>query len=66
MGNAPMCDSYEARLIKLLDASIPGEAQRKFVKRRFFHSLPVPFDSTVVVSACSGFISSKASPTLAS
>jgi hypothetical protein len=24
-GESPMCDSYEARLIKLLGASIPGE-----------------------------------------
>jgi len=23
-GQSPMCDSYEARLIELLDASIPG------------------------------------------
>ena len=25
-GQCPMCDSYEARLIKLLDASTPGES----------------------------------------
>ena len=25
-GECPMCDSYEARLIKLLDASLPGES----------------------------------------
>ena len=25
-GQCPMCDSYEARLIELLDASIPGES----------------------------------------
>jgi hypothetical protein len=25
-GQCPMCDSYEARLIKLLDASLPGES----------------------------------------
>jgi hypothetical protein len=25
-GESPMCDSYEARLMKLLDASMPGES----------------------------------------
>jgi hypothetical protein len=25
-GESPMCDFYEARLIKLLDASLPGES----------------------------------------
>jgi hypothetical protein len=25
-GQCPMCDCYEARLIELLDASIPGES----------------------------------------
>jgi hypothetical protein len=28
-GQCPMCDSYEARLIKLLDVSIPVESDRK-------------------------------------
>ena len=27
-GQCPMCDSYETRLIKLLDPSIPGESDR--------------------------------------
>lgn len=27
-GQCPMCDSYEARLVKLLDASIQGESSR--------------------------------------
>ncbi len=25
-GESPMCDSYEARLMELLDASMPGES----------------------------------------
>jgi hypothetical protein len=30
-GQCPMCDSYEARLIELLDASIPGESNDDLV-----------------------------------
>ena len=30
-GQCPMCDSYEARLIKLLDASLPGESNDDLV-----------------------------------
>ena len=26
-GQCPMCDSYEARLVRLLDASTPGESK---------------------------------------
>jgi hypothetical protein len=34
-GQCPMCDSYEARLLELLDVSITGEANK--------HSLPPIF-----------------------
>ena len=30
-GQCPMCDCYEARLIELLDASIPGESNDDLV-----------------------------------
>lgn len=30
-GQCPICDSYEARLIELLDASIPGESNHNIV-----------------------------------
>jgi hypothetical protein len=37
-GDSPLCDSYEARLMKLLDASRPMESNEKTVRRDFEHS----------------------------
>ena len=34
-GQCPMCDCYEARLIKLLDASITGEANENLLPAIF-------------------------------
>jgi hypothetical protein len=36
-GESPMCDSYEARLIELLDASRPREFNDKTVRPDFKH-----------------------------
>jgi hypothetical protein len=37
-GESPLCDSYEARLMKLLDASRPMESNEKTVPADFKHS----------------------------
>jgi hypothetical protein len=37
-GDSPMCDSYEARLIELLDASRPTEPNEKSVRHDFEHA----------------------------
>jgi hypothetical protein len=37
-GESPMCDSYEARLIELLDVSTPTESNEKTVPPDFKHS----------------------------
>jgi hypothetical protein len=37
-GESPLCDSYEARLMKLLDASRPVESNEKTVRPDFTHS----------------------------
>jgi hypothetical protein len=39
-GQCPMCDSYEARLIELLDASIPGESNDDLVAVSDITTLP--------------------------
>jgi hypothetical protein len=39
-GHCPMCDSYEARLIELLDASIPGESNDNMVAVNDIPTLP--------------------------
>jgi hypothetical protein len=39
-GQCPMCDCYEARLIKLLDASIPGESNDDLVAVSDITTLP--------------------------
>jgi len=39
-GQCPMCDSYEARLIKLLDGSIPGESNDDLVAVSDITTLP--------------------------
>ena len=39
-GQCPMCDSYEARLSELLDASIPGESNDNIVVVSDITSLP--------------------------
>ena len=39
-GQCPMCDSYEARLIELLDASIPGESTDDLVAVSDITTLP--------------------------
>ena len=36
-GDSPLCDSYEARLMKLLDASRPMESNEKTVRSDFKH-----------------------------
>jgi hypothetical protein len=36
-GDSPLCDSYEARLMKLLDASRPMESNDKTVRSDFRH-----------------------------
>ncbi len=36
-GESPLCDSYEARLMKLLDASRPMESNEKTVLPDFKH-----------------------------
>jgi hypothetical protein len=35
-GQCPMCDSYEARLVKLLDAPTPGEPNRNSLAAVFW------------------------------
>lgn len=37
-GESPLCDSYEARLMKLLDASRPMESNEETVPADFKHS----------------------------
>lgn len=37
-GESPMCDSYEARLIELLDASRPTESNEESVRPDFEHA----------------------------
>ncbi len=44
-GQCPMCDSYEARLIELLDASKPGESNGKIVAVSEIPILPNPKNS---------------------
>ena len=44
-GQCPMCDSYEARLIELLDASKPGESNGKMVAVSEIPILPNPKNS---------------------
>jgi hypothetical protein len=39
-GQCPMCDCYEARLIELLDASIPGESNDDLVAVSDITTLP--------------------------
>jgi hypothetical protein len=39
-GRCPMCDCYEARLIELLDASIPGESNDDLVAVSDIITLP--------------------------
>ena len=39
-GQCPMCDCYEARLIELLDASIPGESNDDLVAVSDISTLP--------------------------
>jgi len=39
-GQCPMCDCYEARLIKLLDGSIPGESNDDLVAVSDITTLP--------------------------
>jgi len=39
-GQCPMCDCYEARLIELLDASIPGESNDDLVAVSDIATLP--------------------------
>jgi hypothetical protein len=65
-GESPMCDSYEARLIKSFPTSIPTKSSgnmvgsvifrpwrtRKIPHSSFSHSLPIAFDSTVAFSGC--------------
>jgi hypothetical protein len=40
MGNAPMCDCYEARLVELLDASLRGESNDDLVAVSHITTLP--------------------------
>ena len=44
-GQCPMCDSYEARLIELLDASKSGESNGKIVRVSEIPILPNPKNS---------------------
>ena len=44
-GQCPMCDSYEARLIELLDASKSGESNGKMVVVSEIPSFPNPENS---------------------
>jgi hypothetical protein len=37
-GESPMCDSYEARLVELLDAVRPMESNEKSVRPDFEHA----------------------------
>jgi hypothetical protein len=37
-GESPMCDSYEARLVELLDASRPTESNEQSVRPDFEHA----------------------------
>ena len=44
-GQCPMCDSYEARLIELLDAAIPGESNDDMVAVSAIPTLPTAKNS---------------------
>ena len=59
-GQCPMCDSYEARLLELLDVSTTGEANEHSLPPIFSY-FPVSFDSTFAFSGC---VPNRASPTI--
>ncbi len=48
-GQCPMCDCYEARLIELLDASIPGESNDDLVAVSDITTLPSAENSLAAI-----------------
>jgi hypothetical protein len=48
-GESPVCDSYEARLIELLDASIPGESNDDLVAVSDITTLPSAENSLAAI-----------------
>jgi hypothetical protein len=48
-GQSPMCDSYEARLMELLDASIPGESNDDLVAVSDIPTVPAAENSMAVI-----------------
>jgi hypothetical protein len=48
-GQSPMCDSYEARLMELLDASIPGESNDDLVAVSDIPTVPAAENSMAAI-----------------